>query len=145
MRSDVIDYGRVIELPDYSAARRAVEMLGDERFPVENLRIVGIGVESVEQVTGRRTLTTSAVTYGITGGWLGIFTGLMFAFFTPAAPSKVIVVGMMIGAAFGAVRGAIGHLTNRSRFTSIAATRSSSYELQAVSGLVEEAKRILRV
>lgn len=144
MRSDVIVYGRVVELPDYSAARHAVEMLGEERFPVENLRIVGIGVESVEQVTGRTTLASEIAKHAATGGWLGLFTGLMFAFFTMATPSKVIVAGTMIGAAFGAVRGAVGRLGGKP-FDSVVATRSCSYELQAVSGLVEEAKRILRV
>ena len=39
----------------YEAAARAVDCLSDQGFPVEHVRIVGIGLRYVEQVSGRLT------------------------------------------------------------------------------------------
>src|SRR3954466_6778024 len=67
---------------DYAAAQKAVDFLSDKEFPVENCMIVGTDLKRVERITGR--LTTGRVAVGglVSGIWLGLFVGLIFALFT---------------------------------------------------------------
>ncbi len=44
----------------YSEAQRAVDFLSDEHFPVQNVTIVGTGLQMVERVTGRLTYGRAA-------------------------------------------------------------------------------------
>ena len=46
---------RLGEFTSYREAERMVDRLADVGFPVERVRIVGTGLRSVEQVTGRLT------------------------------------------------------------------------------------------
>ena len=55
------------EFKDYLQAQRLVDRLSDEKFPVEHVRIVGLGISSVEQVTGRMTKGKAALA-GAAGG-----------------------------------------------------------------------------
>ena len=48
---------------DYTEAERLVDRLSDAGFPVERVRIVGIDVYSVEQVTGRLTTARAALSW----------------------------------------------------------------------------------
>ena len=66
----------------YAGAQRVVDQLSDARFPVENVRIVGNGISSVEQVTGRLTKGRAALYGAGMGAWWGLFIALLFAIFT---------------------------------------------------------------
>lgn len=44
----------VASYPEYAGAQYAVDALSDQRFPVDRLAIVGAGLQSFEQVTGRK-------------------------------------------------------------------------------------------
>jgi hypothetical protein len=46
----------------YQEAEQAVDLLSDERFPVNRVAIVGTGLRSVEQVVGRVTTGRAALT-----------------------------------------------------------------------------------
>lgn len=49
--------------------------------PVEHVRIVGDGVRTVENVTGRMTKGKAALTGAASGAWFGALIGLLFALF----------------------------------------------------------------
>ena len=91
---------------DYAAAQKAVDFLSDKEFPVQNCMIVGTDLKRVERITGR--LTTGRVALGglISGIWLGLFIGLIFALFTDEGALGVIISTMLIGALFGVDLGA---------------------------------------
>src|SRR5215211_8075887 len=76
---------------DYASAQKAVDFLSDKEFPVENCMIVGTDLKRVERITGR--LTTGRVALGglISGIWLGMFVGLIFALFQEEGALGVIV------------------------------------------------------
>ena len=60
------------EYDTYAEAQWLVDRLSDDGFPVEHVRIVGDGLHSVEQVTGRMT-KGRATLYGAGGGaWFGL-------------------------------------------------------------------------
>ncbi len=48
-------WNTVARFDDYEIAQRAVDQLSDDGFPVEQLDIVGSGLQLVERVTGRLT------------------------------------------------------------------------------------------
>lgn len=49
------DYRVIASYRDYAQAQRAVDFMSDSEFPVENLRILGHDVTTVEAVIGRLT------------------------------------------------------------------------------------------
>ena len=65
----------------YAEAQKAVDFLADRDFPVENVLLVGTDLKQVERVTGR--LTSGRVMLGglLSGIWIGVFVGLVFAMF----------------------------------------------------------------
>ena len=94
---------------DYAAAQKAVDFLSDKEFPVQNCMIVGTDLKRVERITGR--LTTGRVALGglISGIWLGLFVGLIFALFTDEGVLGVILSTVLIGALFGVIWALVGY------------------------------------
>lgn len=145
-QKSTINYRVLSSVRSYEEAQHYVDTLSDSGFPVENIRIVGTGLETVEQVTGRKTTWTATWQNALYGAWMGVFVGLLLALFVPVVAWRVITVGLMLGLAFGAISGAFGHSIQGGRrdFSSIATTRASNYEIHVVAGLIDDASRILR-
>ena len=101
---------RLGEFTSYRDAEKMVDRLSDVGFPVERVRIVGAGLQTVERVTGRAATGQATLIGAGLGGWLGLVTGLVLALFVagPAWPA-VLVGGPLIGAAAGAVMGLLAH------------------------------------
>ena len=136
----------IARFDSYAGAQHLVDRLSDQRFPVENVRIVGNGVRSVEDVTGRLTKGRAAVYGAGMGAWWGLFIALLFAIFT-IGPAwwGVLLTTVVIGALFGAVAGFLGHLATGGRrdFSSVTALEAVAYEVQVAAGLYDEAVRLL--
>lgn len=130
----------------YEEAQRAVDHLSDERFDVSAVKIVGQGLRSVEDVTGRMT-KGRATLYGLGSGvWFGLFIGLLFGLFLPAAGwVSMVVTAIVIGGIFGAIFGFIGQLATGGQrdFTSVHSLRAEVYELTVRSDVASEAARLL--
>lgn len=146
-RTSTINYRVLTSVRSYPEAQHHVDTLSDAGFPVENVRIVGLGLETVEQVTGRMTTGKAAVRGALGGAWFGLFLGLIFAIFVPVIAWRVILFSIVLGGIFGAISGGIEHAAQGGRrdFSTIATTRASAYEIHVVSGLVDEAAQILRL
>ena len=88
----------------YDDAQRAVDYLSDHEFPVQDVLIVGTDLKQLERVTGR--LTRGRVISGgaLSGAWLGLFIGTIFALFEPGGFNIVSVLATM---AFGSLFGVI--------------------------------------
>ena len=65
----------------YEEAERAVDRLADQGFAVRRSAIVGRGLRSVEQVTGRMTPGRAALTGAAEGGLIGLLFALLFGIF----------------------------------------------------------------
>jgi len=101
---------RLGEFGSYREAERMVDGLSDAGFPVERVRIAGVGLRSVEQVTGRLTTARAMLLGAGLGGWLGMLTGLVLALSVAgAAWLSVLLSGLLIGAFLG---GLVGFLTH---------------------------------
>ena len=65
----------------YAEAQEAVDSLSDREFPVEKLTIVGVDLMQVENITGRLTWGRVLGGGALSGLWMGMFIGLIFALF----------------------------------------------------------------
>ena len=130
---------------DYAAAQKSVDFLADEKFPVEQLMIVGTDLKRVERITGR--LTTGKVALGglISGVWLGLFVGLIFSIFTEEGVLGVIVSTAALGAVFGVVWAMIGYAFTRGQrdFSSVTQVVATKYEVLVEHKSAAQARELL--
>lgn len=133
----------------YAAAERAVDYLSDHNFPVAHVAIVGRGLQSYEQVTGRLTLAKAAGYQAIGGAVLGVLFGWILGLFDLVSPpiSGVLLAlyGAVAGAILGALLGLAGHALTGGRrdFASISAFRADSYDLLVDDTHADQAAQLL--
>ncbi len=136
--------GTLREFSSYEEAQQLVDRLSDAGFPVEQVRIVGTGLRSVEQVTGRLTKGRAAAGGALTGVGFGLLIGLLFAIFVNSPFGLGVVLSSVIfGALGGAVIGFVGHWATRGRrdFSSVRGLEAESYAVQVDAGYEDEAAR----
>jgi predicted lipid-binding transport protein (Tim44 family) len=130
----------------YAEAQKAVDFLADREFPVENVMLVGTDLKQVERVTGR--LTSGRVMLGglLSGVWIGVFVGLVFAMFEGGeglVPRMLSTV--LIGAVFGLVWAWIGYKAagGKRDFTSVSQVLATRYELLVEHRNAQQARELL--
>jgi hypothetical protein len=126
----------VASFATYTEAERAVDLLADNKFPVERTAIVGHGLKLVEQVTGRMDYGKAALRGALSGAFVGVLIGWLFGafnWFDPVVASGWLVLdGLWFGAVVGALvgllmpSGADGAISSRSDHSVPSATTSSS-------------------
>lgn len=129
---------------DYVDAQRLVDRMSDDGFPVESVRIVGEGVRTVEQVTGRMTRGRAAASGAAGGAWFGVLIGLLFGLFTSGAGWVwLLLVSLLIGAFWGAVFGFVAHWSTRGRrdFSSFMTLQAQRYEVHVDKAQAAQAAR----
>jgi hypothetical protein len=133
----------------YAQAERAVDYLSDRRFPVQRVAIVGRGLSSVEQVTGRLTIWGAAGRSAMSGAIIGVLFGWLFGLFNwinPVISALLLALyGLLFGAVLGAIFGAIGHAFTGGRrdFSSVAAVRADRYDVLVDTEVADEATQLL--
>ncbi len=128
----------------YERAQSAVDYLLDEKFPVENVTIIGNDLRMVERVTGRLTWGRAIGAGAAGGAWWGLFVGLLLGIFAvePGAWIGSILTGLLIGLLFGALFGALGYAATKGRrdFTSASAIVAGRYDVMCNPARAEEAR-----
>ena len=128
----------------YEQAQAAVDFLSDQKFPVENVTIIGSDLRQVERVTGRLSWGRVLAAGAAGGAWWGLFVGLLLGIFAarPGAWIGSILTGLLIGLLFGALFAAIGYSASRGRrdFTSTSAVVAGRYDLMCNPARAEEAR-----
>ena len=130
----------------YVDAQRLVDQMSDGGFPVEHVRIVGDGVRTVENITGRLTTGKAALAGAGSGAWFGLLIGLLFAIFT-VGPVWIylMLVAAIIGAFWGATFGFIAHWSTRGQrdFSSVLALEAQRYDICVTAEFAAEAARFV--
>lgn len=129
---------------DYVEAQRLVDRMSDDGFPVQSVRIVGEGVRTVEQVTGRMTRGRAAASGAMGGAWFGVLIGLLFGLFTAGAGwGWLLLVSLLIGAFWGAVFGFVAHWSTRGQrdFSSVMTLQARRYEVHVDEAQAARAAR----
>jgi hypothetical protein len=140
----------VASYTSYASAQRAVDMLADQKFPVERVAIVAEGLKIVEQITGRLTYGRVALNGAVSGAMIGGFFGLMLGFFNWIAPVigvlQVALYGVLYGGIAGALMSVIFYsLTGGQRdFSSASGMAAERYNVVADEEVADEATRIIR-
>lgn len=130
---------------DYAKAQKSVDFLADAEFPVEHLMIVGTDLKRIERVTGRLTWSTIAVGGILSGLWLGVFIGLVFALFTEEGIWQVLLTTAFMGATFGLVWALIGYAATRGQrdFSSVTQVVATKYEVLVENKHAARARELL--
>lgn len=133
------------EFPTYAGAEGLVDKLSDAGFPVEHSRIVGNGLRSVEYVTGRLTNGRAALAGAASGAWFGLLVGLLLGLFvSDSAWFGVLLTGLLVGAAWGALFGFLAHagLRGRRDFASVQGLEAEQYAVYVDADRADEAIRL---
>ena len=129
---------------DYQQAQRAVDHLSDQKFPVENVTIIGSDLRMVERVTGRLSWGRAIGAGAASGAWFGLFVGLLLGIFAADGESWFgsVISGVLIGLVFGAVFGAVGYAASRGQrdFTSTSKVVASRYDVMCNPQFAEQAR-----
>jgi len=118
---------------EYAAAQKSVDYLSDNKFPVEQLMIVGTDLKRIERITGR--LTTGRVAVGglISGVWFGLFIGVVLSLFASKDDSSLAIIlsTMGFGAVFGVIFALVSYAMTRGQrdFSSVTAVVATKYEV----------------
>ncbi|MFB9070659.1 general stress protein [Citricoccus parietis] len=139
-----VDYRILKSVAAYEQAQELVDRLSDGGFPVEKTRIVGTGLRSVEQVTGRMT-TGKAAGQGALGGlWFGLMIGILFLILAPGNFFLILLLALGFGAVWGAIFGAIGHAATRGRrdFSSVQVMEAESYDVLVEASHINQAAQV---
>ena len=131
----------------YERAQAAVDHLSDQKFPVENVTIIGSDLRQVERVLGRLT-TGRVIAAGAAGGaWWGLFVGLLLGIFAADGTDWLssVLSGLLIGIVFGALFGWMGYAATRGRrdFTSTSQIVAGRYDVMCNPAHAEQAREIL--
>ena len=130
----------------YEEAQRAVDHLSDEGFPVQGVRIVGVGLKLVEQVLGRLTMLSAAGRGALAGAWFGLLIGLFIGIFAPGMAFLAIVLWALLwGVVAGALYGLVSHAMTRGQrdFTSMAQLVADRYEVLVPADLSDRARSLI--
>lgn len=142
------DYRPLVELDSYTEAQSLVDHLSDNGFPVGQVRIIGTGLHSVEQVTRRVTNGSAALRGAGSGAWFGLLMGLLLGLFLPgAAWLTVLLTAVVLGAVWGALFGFLAHWSTRGKrdFASVKGLEASRYEVQVTAAELAHARRIAQL
>ena len=133
------------EFPTYAGAEELVDRLSDKGFPVAHVRIVGDGLRSVEQVTGRLTAGRAATAGAASGAWFGLLFGLLIGLFSPDSSWLPVLLGStVIGALWGAAFGFLAHRATGGRrdFASVKGLEAERYAVYVDADRADEAIRL---
>jgi hypothetical protein len=131
----------------YEQAQAAVDYLSDEKFPVENVTIIGTDLRMIETVTGRLTTGRAVAAGAAAGAWWGLFVGLLLGVFSTAGSEWIgtVLTGLLVGLVFGALFGWMGYAATRGRrdFTSTSRIMASRYDVMCNPARAEDARALL--
>ncbi|WP_392542916.1 general stress protein [Oryzobacter telluris] len=130
----------------YEDAQKAVDYLSDHEFPVQDVLIVGTDLKQLERVTGRLTRGRVIGAGALSGMWLGLFIGTIFALFDPSGFNILSIVGTVaFGAVFGMVWAMVGYALTRGQrdFTSVSHVVANKCEVLCEHKHVQRGRELL--
>lgn len=129
---------------DYAAAQKSVDYLSDQKFPVEQLMIVGTDLKRIERITGRLTWNRIAMGGILSGLWLGLFVGVILSLFSEEGLATIVST-MLFGAVFGLIWALAGYAATRGRrdFSSVTQVVATRYEVLVEHKSAAQARELL--
>jgi hypothetical protein len=122
-----------------------VDYLADAEFPVQDVTIVGVEPMIVERVTARLTWSRVLAGGAASGGWFGMFVGLLLGVFSTGAWWATVLFGLIIGVAFGMVFAAVSYASLRGQRDFLSSTQlvAGRYDVLCEPRNAEDGKALL--
>jgi hypothetical protein len=137
----------LLTVSSYGDAVAAVEALAEARFPVRHVTIVGYGVRTAEDVTGRWDPARPVVSTTLAGGLVGLFFGLLFdwwgALDAEVGWGWLALYGFVYGALAGLLASLVFSRAGQGDFSSVRGIKAEHYDLVLTGSERAEALRVL--
>lgn len=136
---------KVASYPSYEAAQKTVSRLIAGEVPARDIAIVGLGLRSVEKVTGRLGYASAARSGAINGVLLGLFFSAILVIGTPSVPIQAFVGVVFVGIAIGMLMSIVTYSLVRRRrdFASVMQVVADHYEVTVAASSIHRARQVL--
>ena len=135
----------VASVREYEAAQKLVSTLIAGEVPARDIAIVGMGVRTIERVTGRLGYATAARSGAMNGLLIGLFLSAIFVLGNPAAPIQAFVGVLFVGVAMGMLLSLVTYAIVRRRrdYASVMQLAGDHYEVTVLPGSLSKARQVL--
>ncbi|MDX2375749.1 hypothetical protein M4I32_02930 [Microbacterium sp. LRZ72] len=135
----------VASFPTYEAAQKAVSTLIAGEVPAREIAIVGLGLRSIERVTGRLGYATAARSGAINGLLIGLFFSAILVLGAPSVPIQAFVGVLFVGIAIGMLLSLVTYSLVRRRrdFASVMQVVADHYEVTVEDASAAKARDAL--
>ena len=135
----------VLTVAEYEAAQKAVSRLIAGDVPAKEITIVGLGIRTIEKVTGRLGYAVAARAGTINGVLIGLLLSAVLVLTSPEAPVQLFVGFLLIGVAIGMCFSLISYSLVRRRrdYASIMQLAADSYEVRVQPQSLSKARTVL--
>lgn len=134
----------VARFSDPESAQKAVSRLIASDVPARDIAIVGVGLRSIERITGRLGYATAARSGAINGLLLGLFFSAILVLGSPL-PIQAFVGVLFVGIAFGMLLSIITYSFVRRRrdFASVVQVVADHYDVTVAASSIHRARQVL--
>ncbi|WP_045251453.1 general stress protein [Microbacterium azadirachtae] len=135
----------VATVTEYEAAQKLVSQLIAGEIPARAIAIVGVGVQTVERVTGRLGYANAARSGAVNGVLIGLFLSAIFVLGNPAVPMQAFVGILFVGVAIGMILSLVTYSIVRRRrdYASVMQLKADHYEVTVLAASVGKARQVL--
>ena len=135
----------VATVTEYEAAQKLVSQLISGEIPARAIAIVGVGVQTVERVTGRLGYANAARSGAVNGLLIGLFLSAIFVLGNPAVPMQAFIGILFVGVAIGMILSLITYSIVRRRrdYASVMQLRADHYDVTVLPASVGKARQVL--
>lgn len=135
----------VASFPTYEGAQKAVSSLIAGEVPARHIAIVGMGLRSIERITGRLGYATAARTGALNGVLLGVLFGMILVLGSPVVPIQAFVGVVFVGVAIGMLLNIVMYsfIRRRRDFASVMQVVADHYEVTVDGDSLAKARAVL--
>lgn len=132
---------------EYEAAQKAVSRLIAADVPARDIAIVGIGLRSVERVTGRLGYAAAARSGAVNGLLLGLLFSAVLMLGTTSVPIQAFIGVMFVGVAVGMLLSIVAYSFVRRRrdYASVVQVIADHYDVTVAAAGAQKARQVLGV
>lgn len=135
----------VATFTDYESAQKAVSRLIASDIPARDIAIVGMGLRSIERVTGRLGYATAARSGAVNGLLLGLLFSAILVIGAPTVPIQAFVGVLFVGIAIGMLLAIVSYSFVRRRrdYASVMQVLADHYDLTVAASSIHRARQVL--
>ncbi|GAA5199535.1 general stress protein [Microbacterium jejuense] len=135
----------VANFPTYEAAQKAVSSLIAADIPARDIAIVGLGLRSIERITGRLGYASAARSGAVNGVLLGLLFSAILVIGSPSVPIQAFVGVLFVGIAIGMLMSIVAYSFVRRRrdYASVMQVLADHYEVTVAANSVQRARQVL--